>query len=196
MPKNTRNLKPDALPTLNLAGKRKDINESGKGARLEKRRRIEDTKIKQEVTILYCNDLLEKATEERDPLDITNMYDFFFYPLFIIYKNFFCRKVEQDEIWELKAKLSTLEKENETLIEHLRNSESKIKHFEAMFGKIFTSGQMKRILDPDNKRLQWSSEDIASAISLQRVSPKAYLYLRSLNYPLPALTTLQKWSAL
>lgn len=64
-----------------------------------------------------------------------------------------------------------------------------------MFGKIFTPGQVKKMLYPENKRIRWSPEDIAFAISLRSVSPKAYRYLRSHNHPLPALSTLRKWAA-
>lgn len=54
---------------------------------------------------------------------------------------------------------------------------------------------MRRILQPKNKNVPCSPEDIASAISLRSVSPKAYRYLRLHKYPLPALSTLRKWAS-
>lgn len=43
--------------------------------------------------------------------------------------------------------------------------------------------------------MRWLPEDIASAISLRSVSPKAYRFLRLNSYPLPALSTLRNWAA-
>lgn len=58
--------------------------------------------------------------------------------------------------------------------------------------KSIYSWSDKKLLH-EERRIRWSSEDIASAISLQSVSPKAYRYLRANNYPLPAMSTLRKW---
>lgn len=60
---------------------------------------------------------------------------------------------------------------------------------------IFTSGQIRKLLHPNKKRVIWSREDIASAIALRSVSPKAYRYLRKKNHPLPGLSTLRKHAA-
>ena len=60
---------------------------------------------------------------------------------------------------------------------------------------IFTKGQIKKLLNPEMKRVRWCPEDIASAISLRSVSPKAYRYLRANGYPLPAMSTLRTWAA-
>ncbi|KAL3288127.1 hypothetical protein HHI36_002576 [Cryptolaemus montrouzieri] len=61
--------------------------------------------------------------------------------------------------------------------------------------KIFTNGQLKRIMQPEKKWCRWTPEDIASAISLSSVTPKGYRYLRKNGHPLPALSTLRKWAA-
>lgn len=58
---------------------------------------------------------------------------------------------------------------------------------------MFTPGQIKKLLNPEDKRIRWAPEDIASAVSLRSVSPKAYRYLKANKYPLPALSTLRKW---
>lgn len=61
--------------------------------------------------------------------------------------------------------------------------------------KVFTSGQIKRIMSPNIKRVTWSTEDICSAIALRSVSAKAYHYLRTVkNVPLPCVQTLRNWS--
>lgn len=50
------------------------------------------------------------------------------------------------------------------------------------------------MLNWHKKKTHWSSEDIAAAISLRTVSPKAYIYLqKARNVPLPALSTLRRW---
>jgi len=46
------------------------------------------------------------------------------------------------------------------------------------------------------KKIKWSSEDIARAISLRCVSPKAYRYMRDvLKIPLPGCSTLRRWAS-
>lgn len=65
---------------------------------------------------------------------------------------------------------------------------------EKILSPLFSPGQIKVLLDR-TKRPKWSKEDIAFAISLRSVSPKAYRYLRNkLNYPLPDLSTLRRWA--
>jgi hypothetical protein len=48
---------------------------------------------------------------------------------------------------------------------------------EALLARIFTSGQIKKLSNPD-RNIQWSPEDIGTAISLRSVSPKAYRYYK------------------
>lgn len=63
-----------------------------------------------------------------------------------------------------------------------------------VLSQVFTSGQIKVLMNPTKKRVTWSSEDIANAISLRCISPKAYRYLRNvLKFPLPGLSTLHRW---
>lgn len=50
-------------------------------------------------------------------------------------------------------------------------------------------------LKQNGKRVKWSAEDIVQAMTLHRISPKEYKYLRdTLNYPLPAKSTFKKWA--
>lgn len=52
------------------------------------------------------------------------------------------------------------------------------------------------LLNPSQKKTHWSSEDIAAAMSLRSISPKAYVYLRKArNIPLPGMSTLRRWAA-
>lgn len=62
--------------------------------------------------------------------------------------------------------------------------------------KVFTSGQIKKLMSPNDKRIKWSFEDITSAIALRSLSAKTYRYLREVKkMPLPCVTTLQNWCA-
>jgi predicted RNase H-like nuclease (RuvC/YqgF family) len=93
---------------------------------------------------------------------------------------------EEDEIRRLQEKIRVLElenknlltknteltSENSVLLNKIRDFENDKKKYSENIGKIFTSGQMKKIMDPNCKRIRWSSDDIASAMSLRSVSKK------------------------
>lgn len=71
--------------------------------------------------------------------------------------------------------------------------EQKVKN---ILNGIFTPGQIKMLLNPTIQKMRWSADDIAAAISLRSVSPKAYRYLQNvLKIPLPGLSTLRKWAS-
>lgn len=60
--------------------------------------------------------------------------------------------------------------------------------------KVFTPGQIKKLMSPNDVRIRWSSEDITSAIALRSLSAKTYRYLRDVKkIPLPCVATLQNW---
>lgn len=60
--------------------------------------------------------------------------------------------------------------------------------------KVFTPGQIKVVMSSEKRRVNWSSEDIISAIMLRSLSPKAYRFLRNVKeMPLPSESTLRKW---
>jgi len=80
-----------------------------------------------------------------------------------------------------------------------QNRSRDIKRYEAKMHetlrKVFTPGQIRMLLKPNVTRITWSSEDIASAISLRCISPKAYRYMRNVvKMPLPGLSTLRRWA--
>ncbi|XP_039307045.1 uncharacterized protein LOC105198981 isoform X1 [Solenopsis invicta] len=96
----------------------------------------------------------------------------------------------QQQLTAMKEKLSEYKEQ--------RNREREM--FEAkiydVLNKVFTPGQIRSLLNPSKKRVIWSPEDIASAMSLRSVSPKAYRYLRNvIKTPLPALSTLRRWAS-
>lgn len=79
------------------------------------------------------------------------------------------------------------EKENKIQLQQIKDEYNKI------LSNIFTPGQIKKLFN-QNRRIKWSSEDIAAAVSLKCVSAKAYRYLRNnVKLPLPGVSTLKKW---
>lgn len=95
----------------------------------------------------------------------------------------------------LKKRIEELEKENLTLLREIQENDKKYDHLKKNLELFFTNGQMKRLMDSKCGRAHWSPKDIASAISLRSVSPKAYRYLKRTGYPLPALSTLRRWAS-
>lgn len=104
-----------------------------------------------------------------------------------------CRSMDT-EIIQLKEKIKLLENQNSELQKKFQEIEQTVENYEEILSKVFTRGQIKKLKNSgSNKRVYWSAEDIASAISLRSVSPKAYRYLKANNFPLPAMSTLRKW---
>lgn len=56
---------------------------------------------------------------------------------------------------------------------------------------IFTEGQLRKLLSPQS--IQWRWEDISHAIFQHQTGPRAYGHLYKKGYPLPSLSTLQRW---
>lgn len=65
---------------------------------------------------------------------------------------------------------------------------------EKLLAKVFTPGQIKMLKSGKKTGIKWTVDDIAAAISLRSVSPKAYRYLRKNGFPLPGLSTLRTWA--
>lgn len=86
------------------------------------------------------------------------------------------------DVEELQRRITELEQQNKTFLYQNQELLKKIENssltsatdcntIELLLSKYFTPGQVKSILSY-NKRVKWSSEYIASAISLRSVSPK------------------------
>ena len=100
----------------------------------------------------------------------------------------------KSEIKKLKQQVQQLTKKNRRQ-DKLAQNQVRNKVYEIL-NPIFTAGQIRKILHPEKKkRIRWKPEDIATAIALRSVSPKAYRYLRKRNMRLPGLSTLQTQAA-
>nr|CAH7759844.1 unnamed protein product [Callosobruchus chinensis] len=185
-PKNSRHLKPDAIPILNLPGchEPNSENKEERSARLMKR--------SQHKTVTA---LLNSSTSGiSEPVQQSTNYQ-----IRICYENLLVIhyfRASQMKIKLLEEKVMLLEKQNAELIEKSKKlEEATALKYKSALATIFTQGQIKKLFGSGNKRIRWSPDDIASAVSLRSVSPKAYRYLRVNNYPLPAMSTLRKWVA-
>lgn len=88
---------------------------------------------------------------------------------------FFISKRDQAELVELRQKVNVLESQNKNLLKEVEEAESSTSQkYNTLLARVFTPGQIKKLLHPkENIRIRWSTDDIASAISLRGVSPKA-----------------------
>ncbi|KYN03596.1 hypothetical protein ALC62_05554 [Cyphomyrmex costatus] len=81
------------------------------------------------------------------------------------------------EVQSLKRQLALRDKRHKKELEQRLTLQSKLhkkkleQKFREMLTPFFTPGQIQLILHPTQSRTRWSSEDIASAISLKSVSP-------------------------
>ena len=108
--------------------------------------------------------------------------------------------VEQ-ELERLRNNLNWYKRENESLRNHIQVLNENIvqiirnvvvKRTEDILGPFFSKTQIKAIITK-KKVSEWSTEDIASALTLRSLSPKCYKYLREKKgYPLPCVSTLNK----
>lgn len=79
-----------------------------------------------------------------------------------------------------KSKTKQKEKEDNRLLKLLSKEIEKKVH--EILSPIFTSGQIKKLLHPNKKKIIWSRHDIANAIALRSVSPKCYRFMRKKNF--------------
>lgn len=91
------------------------------------------------------------------------------------------------EIESLNKKLSSANS-NVSLLERQKD-------IQQILCKVFSKSQLD-LLTKKKKKVQWSSDDISKAFALRYLSKRCYLYVRNtLHYPLPHVSTLQKWAS-
>lgn len=209
-PRSFRNLKPDAIPTLKLPLCKSTvqciITQRQQRAKNKDRKSIVHTALHEHgntdgtPTTTDSPLIIQPSYIVDEGLDVVNVS---------LKSQSCCSELEkkikllEEENAELKESMLKLQESNKaielekcTLYSKLKNLnlandvESKVKN---ILGQIFSPGQI-RVLMTRNRKIKWSSEDIACAISLRSVSTKAYRYLRNkLNYPLPSLSSLRRW---
>jgi len=97
----------------------------------------------------------------------------------------------------LEAQVAALKKTiNKIQIKPKDDKELMEKKMTELLGQMFSPEQIRMILNPSLRKIKWSSEDIARAIFLRCISPKAYRYMKNvLQMPLPGLSTLRRWAS-
>lgn len=89
---------------------------------------------------------------------------------------------------EINANLKkTIELQQNFILQNKNNEKIKFKtKLNNVLSGMFTQTQINLIMEPKKKVYKWTEDDIASAITLRSLSPKAYKYLRNdKKYPLP-----------
>nr|CAH7725047.1 unnamed protein product [Callosobruchus chinensis] len=183
-PKNSRTLKCDAMPTLYLPGPSyTTIKKTERHTRFIKRDQQAIV-----ADLLNKNDQLQPSTSREKPVELLGSIN-------IDEMETNIEDVSELVIGRLQEKIKMLEEENKKLKQEVTVVEqSAFQKYEHILATVFTPGQIRKLLDSGkNRKFRWTPEDIASAVSLRSVSPKAYRYLRANKYPLPALSTLRKW---
>lgn len=102
------------------------------------------------------------------------------------------RKLKKEK--ELNDNLKNTIKLQQDTIKSLENNNNNNNNLEIQLTNIlsgmFTNTQIKLIMEPKKKVYKWTEDDIASAITLRSLSPKAYKYLRNeKKHPLPGYKT-------
>lgn len=92
------------------------------------------------------------------------------------------------ENMNLQRKVAELNKENDKLLKKVLETQMLRDSLKTMF----TESQIRK-LETGRKRVKWSQEDISNAISLHNAGPRAYDYLIKKGFPLPGISTLDKW---
>lgn len=201
LPKTVRLLRDNAVPTLNLPGKPHKVKSSS-----ERSLRMAKRKHKEEINNILLEEIKKNSFESTSlqencandkVLDVGNQAAFS--PI----RNTLQEDCENENIEILRKKVASLENANYELRKENQEMKQKIqemkqqklspyKEVKKILSKVFTPGQIKKLMNPEIKNIHWFPQDIESAISLQSVSPKAYRYLRIKGFPLPSLSTLRR----
>lgn len=199
-PKNFRNLKDDAIPTLHLPNA---VSNEDTSARLERYHVKQRKKMLQEMLQSSASpsgnshDLGLPNNSVDDPpyepiqtphncIDIENKFK-------ILEKQ---NAELKDEVVKLNSRIKKLEREKKSVnceIIDVQTSKNVDIRVTEILSTVFSPGQIK-VLISKKKKIKWSHEDICCAIALRSVSAKAYRYLRNkLKYPLPGMSSLRRW---
>lgn len=117
-------------------------------------------------------------------------YIFFFYNFInrfpLLYINIlYCEFRQYKKIYLLEAEIKNLKEE-------LAMQQQKLFHHQEEMKKMFTKTQI--LETEDWQSVEWSTEDISSALTLHAAEPRAYNTLLKKNYPLPSFSTLKSWA--
>lgn len=91
------------------------------------------------------------------------------------------------ELREAKHRNKILEEENHIYRREIQSSNV----MRQQLSNFFSAGQMK-LLEDNQQRFNWSSEDISNSLAYHCAGPRLYRLLRKRKCPLPSESTLKK----
>ncbi|KAF6211603.1 hypothetical protein GE061_012116 [Apolygus lucorum] len=218
-PKNLRDLKKDAIPSLHLPRPQRKECKSSRENRMERKEQrgiLKNILIESNLKSTFQNSEpssthSDEDNESRQDLSLTPINSRAEDGQMIVLMT-----SVNEEITSLKEENRQLKTANDILVQtnqelkyenqSLRSELENLKTYistevnnkiHESLSRIFTPGQITSLLSQQQpKKILWKNDDIASAISLRSISSKCYRYLRiKLHYPLPAPSTLRKWIA-
>ncbi|KAF6215588.1 hypothetical protein GE061_010344 [Apolygus lucorum] len=93
----------------------------------------------------------------------------------------------------LEIKLNERNKELELAKRKVSTLQAKINRTNSALEYFLTPNQIKLALQ-ETKKVAWSPEEMLTAFTIKHLSKACYLFLRhKLNYPLPGISSLQRW---
>uniref|UniRef100_A0A0K8T297 THAP-type domain-containing protein n=1 Tax=Lygus hesperus TaxID=30085 RepID=A0A0K8T297_LYGHE len=93
----------------------------------------------------------------------------------------------------LEIKLNERNKELELAKRKISTLQAKINRTNSALEYFLTPNQIKLALQ-ETKKVAWSPEEMLTAFTIKHLSKACYLFLRhKLNYPLPGISSLQRW---
>ncbi|KAL1490106.1 hypothetical protein ABEB36_012847 [Hypothenemus hampei] len=181
-PKDQWKLNLDAIPSVNLPfEQQKPLSTS----QLERKKRAERRNRKELVEEIVTNNVLPVIQiSENIPtnMEIEENHE-------IENSSLLHSIATQTTSIENVNRIKELEEENKQLQILLY----KVTHEATAVEKIFTQGQLRKLRS--EKQIQWSIEDVSSALSLYSGGPRSYCLLRKRGYPLPGISTLRRWAS-
>ncbi|KAF5273442.1 hypothetical protein FQA39_LY07459 [Lamprigera yunnana] len=105
---------------------------------------------------------------------------------------------------EVQEKLNNLKRIKDYQMKRLKTVKRRYKRLKKngnskeeknLLARVFSQSQINTLLD--KKKVRWSNDDMAMAFTLRQMGNRdIYLYLKkTLNIPLPSLSSVQKWAA-
>ena len=177
------NLKPDAVPHLNMPGSSGNLNQIVSND--DRRARAEKRNARKEVQEIFKISLNNENGNVEDILtdDAINIEDI---------KSCKCNTAK------IQESLESLEKENDMLKLQIRNlqeeldvANNKLAQYKESVGRIFSENQQQVLLK--GRCVNWSSEDIAKSVTLRCISKKALVFVKDiLKLPLPSEVTIKR----
>lgn len=122
-------------------------------------------------------------------------FDNFRYLSAVLDKNVMSKKYTESKEAQklLETKLAEKIKECENLKRKSASLNAKMNRINTALEYFLTPNQIKLALQ-ETKKVAWSPEEMLTAFTIKHLSKACYLFLRhKLNYPLPGISSLQRW---